>query len=152
MPGDADKPNLNRQSFRGSNEFRTHRFVGYAAVASSERQRIADVFGGGRDIEQQPRFARIRRLGEMQSKFVVLKRLRGVLKKLALRQSRDATLTIVNVALQNTGAVQQLLYWDVARAKDGDRLTCGEPRRAWQSGPADFPGHVRRSEYESLCD
>lgn len=96
---------------------------------SREHQRIADVFGRGGDIEQQPRLARVRLLGEVQSKFVVLQRLHGVFEKLALRHRRDATLT--DVALRNAGPLQHRPHWDVARAKEGDGLPRGESRCAW---------------------
>ena len=131
MSGKADKLGLNDHSLRGSNEFQTHGFVDNAAIARGERQRVADVFGSGSDIEEQSDFAWIGLLSEVQPEFIVPERLRRVLKKLALRQSGDATMTVVDIAFRNAGAIQQRGYRDVALAKDGNRLPSGEPRRAW---------------------
>jgi hypothetical protein len=75
MPRNADELNLNCHPFRGSNELQTHRFVDNAAIAPGKRQRVADVVGDGGDIEQQPRFAWVSLLGEVQPKFAVLQRL-----------------------------------------------------------------------------
>jgi hypothetical protein len=89
------------------------------------------VFSSGRDIEQQSRFARVCLLSEVQPEFIIFERLCRVLKQLALRQSGDATLTVVNVAFRDTSALQQGGYRDIVFAKDGDRLPSGESRRAW---------------------
>src|ERR1700677_509170 len=152
MPGNADELDLNRHPFPRPNELWTHRLVDDAAIARRERQGIADVFGSGGDIEQQPGFAWVRFLGEVQSKLAVPQRLRRVLKNLALRHSRDATLTVVNVALRYARVAQKRCDGDVVRTKEGDGLPSGEPRRAWQDCPTRVPGHVRRSECERLCD
>ena len=129
--GRSDKPDLNDHLFRGSNEFQSNGFVGNTAIARGERQRIADVFGGGRDVEQQSGFARIGLLGKVQPEHVIPERLRRVLKKLALRQSGDAMATTVNIAFRDAGAIQQRGYRNLAFAKDGDRLPSGEARGAW---------------------
>jgi hypothetical protein len=151
MPRNAGELDLNCHTFRGSNEFRTHRFVDDAAIARGERQRIADVFGGGGDIEQQPGFAWVCFLGEVQPKFAVPQCLRRVLENLALSDSRDAAPPVVNVALRNASAAQERCDWDVAR--DGRPWpSARRPRRAWQDCLARFRGHGRRSDCESLCD
>jgi hypothetical protein len=135
MPRNAGELDLNCHTFRGSNEFRTHRFVDDAAIARGERQRIADVFGGGGDIEQQPGFAWVCFLGEVQPKFAVPQCLRRVLENLALSDSRDAAPPVVNVALRNASAAQERCDWDVARAKEGHGHPRGDPvalgRIAW---------------------
>jgi hypothetical protein len=131
MSGKADKLGLNDHAFRRSNEFQTHGFVDNAAIARVERQRLADVFCSGCDIEQQSGFARISLLSEVQPEYIIPERLGRVLKKLALRQSGDATLTVVNIAFRDANALQQRGYRDVVLAKDGNRLPSGEPRRAW---------------------
>ena len=89
---------LNDHSLRRSNEFQTHGFVDNAAVARQQRQRVADVVRSRGDIEQQSDFARIGLLGEVQPEDMVPERLPRVLKKLALRQSGDATMTVVDIA------------------------------------------------------
>ena len=66
-------------------------------------------------------------LSEAQPEFIISKRLCRVLKELALRQSRDATLTVVNVAFRDAGAGQQRGYRDVPFAKNRNRLSSGEP-------------------------
>ena len=83
---------------------------------------------------------------------MIPERFSRVLEKLALRQSGDATLTVVNIAFRDAGSLQQRSYRDFVLAKDGDRLPSGEPRRAWQNYPACFLGHVQRSECESCAD
>jgi hypothetical protein len=70
-------------------------------------------------------------LSEVQPELIISERLRRVLKELALRQSRDATLTVVNVAFRDPGARQQTCNRDVAFAKNRNRLPRGEPGRAW---------------------
>jgi hypothetical protein len=127
MPGKAEKLGLNDHPFRRSNEFQTLGFVANAAIARSESQRVADVFGSGRDIEQQSRFAWISLPGEVQSEFIISERLRRVLKQLALLQSRDAMLAVVNIAFRDANALQERRYRDVALAKDGDRLPSSNP-------------------------
>src|SRR6185437_1791600 len=116
---------------RGWLEFQTHGFIANAAIASGERQRVADVFGGGRDIVQQSRFARIGLLSEVQPEFVVAKRIRRVLKQLALRDGGNAALVVLDIAFRDASALQQRGYRRIVLAKDRDRLASGEPRRAW---------------------
>jgi hypothetical protein len=118
--------------YRGSNELQALGFVANTAIASGERQRVPDVFGRGRNIEQQSHFAWISLLSEVQSEFTIPERLQRVLKQLALRQSRDATPTVVNIGFRDADALQQRGYRDFAPTKGGDRLTSGEPSRAWK--------------------
>jgi hypothetical protein len=69
----------------------------------------------------------------VQPEHRVPERLRGILKKLALRQSGNTTLRVVNIAFRDASALQQRGYRDFALAKDGNRLPGGEPRRAGKS-------------------
>src|ERR1700733_232270 len=107
------------------------------------------MFGSGRDIKQQSRFTWIGLLSEVQPKFIISQRLSRVLKELALRQSRDATFTVVDFAFRDASAYQQGGYRDVAFAKNRNRLPSGEPGRAWEGCSPRFLGHAPRSEPES---
>ena len=89
------------------------------------------MFSSRRDIEQQSRFAWIGQLSEVQPEFIISERISRELKELALRQGRDATLRIVNLAFRDAGARQQRRYRDVAFAKNRNRLPSSEPGRAW---------------------
>ena len=89
------------------------------------------MFGSGRDVKQQSRFTWIDLLSEVQPEFIISERLRRVLKELALRQSRDATMTVVDIAFRDAGTRQQRDYRDIALAKNRNRLPSGEPGRAW---------------------
>ena len=116
-----------------SNEFQTHGFVDNAAIARTQRQRLADVLRGGSHIERQSSLAGIGLLGEVQPEFAIPERFCRVFEKLALPQRGDAALTAVDIAFRKTGAVQQGGRRDVARAKDGDGLPSGEPGRDWKT-------------------
>ncbi len=131
MPGKTNKSDLNDSPFRGSVDLQTLSFVANAAIASGERQRVADMFGSGRDIEQQSRFAGVRLLSEVQPEFIISERLRRVLKQFALRQRGDATLTVIDVVFRKAGPFQQRSRRDVALAKDSNCPPSGEPIRAW---------------------
>jgi hypothetical protein len=131
MPRKANKTGLDDHIFRGSIDLQTHSFIANSAIASGKLQRVADVLGSGRDVKQLSRFSWVCLLSEMQPEFTISECLSRVLKELALRQSRDATLTVVDVAFRDASAHQQRGYRDIAFAKSRNRLPSGEPGRAW---------------------
>src|ERR1700727_3251273 len=103
MPWEANKCGLDGHVFRGSVDIQTHGFIADAAIASGQRKRVLDMFGSGRDIEQQSRFPWVCLLSEVQPEFTISERLCGIFKQLALRQGGNASLTIINVAFRDAG-------------------------------------------------
>jgi hypothetical protein len=59
---------------------------------------------------------------------MVSERLSRVLEQLALRHGGVAMLTVVNIALRDTSALQERRYRDVVLAKNGDGLPSSESR------------------------
>ena len=134
LPGEvswkANKCGLDDHIFERPVYRQTLSFIANAAITSGERQRVADMFGGGRDIEQQSSFAWVCLLSEVQPEFIISERLRRVLKQFALSQRGDASLTVVDVVFRDAGSREQRACGDVMLPKDGDRLSSGEPSRA----------------------
>jgi hypothetical protein len=89
------------------------------------------MFGGRRDIEQQPGFPGVGLLCEAQTEFAISESLCCVLKEFPLGQGRNARVTIFNVAFGHAGAQQQRRYRNLSVPKNGDGLPSGEPGRAW---------------------
>jgi hypothetical protein len=92
MPRKAEKVELDNDPLRSPVQCQAHGFVDDSEVALEQRQRFAEIIRCGRDIEQQPRLARICLLGEVQPESGVVQRLSRIFEKRALRRCGDSTL------------------------------------------------------------
>ena len=99
MTRKADKVELDDDAVLNWQQFHPHRFIDDPTIAFVKQQRLADSSCSGGDIEEQSGFAQVGLLGEMQPEGTIAERLRRVFKKPYLRDSGDAKLTIVKVAL-----------------------------------------------------
>ena len=89
---------------------------------------LAEIVGCGRGVEEQPRPARVRLLGEVKSEGGVVHRLGRVFEKVALTGRGDASLRIVEVLFGEPGAPQKRPHRDVALPQRRNRAADGEPR------------------------
>jgi len=87
MPRDAGKAELPNNAIGRSLQLQAYSLIDDPQVALEVRERLAQVLRGRRDIEQQPRLARICSLGEVKPERAIVQRLRGAFEKRALRGS-----------------------------------------------------------------
>ena len=127
MPWDSNKAYLDENAFRLSRNFQSHAFVDNATVARKERPRLAEILGGGHDVEQQPNLARVCLLGEVQPEGGIVHRLGRVFEKFDLTDRRYAMARIVEGVFGKTGAMQQRLGSYVAFVESRNRALGGEP-------------------------
>jgi hypothetical protein len=127
VPRNPDKANLDDDAFRLSQNFQARAFVDNAAVPRKERPRLAEIFRGGHDVEQQPSLARVCLLSEVQPEGAIVHRLRRVFEKFDLTDRGYAMARIVERVFGKTGAMQQWLGGYVAFVESRYRALGGEP-------------------------
>src|SRR5689334_8559315 len=113
------------------------------AVARKERQRLADVIGGGHNIKQQPCLARIGAFSQVKSESAVVHRVRRVFEKLELQQSGDGMLPLaVKVILRDADVSQQRRYCDIVLLENRYCEPRAVPSHGWQSLSGPFLDHI----------
>src|SRR5271165_1543898 len=123
-------------------ELDAHRFVDDPAVTREKRQRLANVVRGGRDIEGQARLAWICFFGEVKSESAVVHRLRCIFKTLALRRSRNPSLSTIKVLLGDTGAPEYRRRSNIVLFEDCDCEPSAKACCGWQRLSNPFLGHL----------
>ena len=136
VPRKSDEAGLDHHTLWRGHELDVQRFVDDATVAGKERQRLADITRGGRDIKQQPRLARICTFGQVKSESAVIHRLRRIFEKIELRRSRDGMPPTVKVARRQARALQQWRCSDIVFLERRNRE----------------PGPEARYGRQTLCD